>query len=315
MAYIKKDELATIPTTYTDKKGTHIIPGLWDITRKRCSECNGKTEIVSVSFLAGSGLYDGSTPECLSMLPPIDGTCNTNCPGCYAKAMTRYPVVFLKFYLNTIEMRNDPERFISLIEKEIFSGNPLTSPRVIRLHDSGDIDNIDYCKAVMGLIERHPETRIGTYTKRNDIIDEYGIENLPGNLSLNCSPWKNICMPIGNLPQFIYDDGTQPELDKLPHCPAITKDGKKTGITCKQCLHCYTAKPGDKWAVYAHDGRAAAQRYKDIDTGEIYTEVDLHDFYKRIKAEMKADGIREKLPPFPVWLQWKLTETIELYES
>lgn len=246
--------MLTEKTTYTTKDGQrHTIPALWDENRARTSAANSKTGIISVSFLAGAGAYDGYVPAVLKeILPAVNGTCNCNCPGCYAKVMTRIPDVYIKFYLNTIEMRENPEKFLQLVENEIFTGNPLTAPRVVRFHDSGDIDNAEYLNAMTALIERHPETRFGTYTKRDDLVMDEIMETLPINLTLSCSPWKNVCSPIGDLPQFIWDDNTDPEIAKLPHCPAVNKEGKKTGVKCKQCLHCYTAARGDRWAVYDH---------------------------------------------------------------
>ena len=246
--------MSAINSIYTTKDGKiHTIPLLWDETRQRCSAWNSKTGIVSVSFLAGAGIYDGKTPECLKgVLEPINGTCNCNCDGCYAKDMTRIPEIFIKFYLNTLEMRENPARFLALVEKELFGGHPLTWPRVVRFHDSGDIDNPDYLADMLSFIERHPAVTVGTYTKRDDIVTPEIIDALPENLTLSCSPWKDIAGPIGDLPQFIWDDGSDPEIAKLPHCPAVKKDGTRTGVKCCQCLHCYTAKRGDRWAVYDH---------------------------------------------------------------
>ena len=240
--------------TYETADGKkHRIPRLWDPDRQRTSAANSKTGIISISFLAGAGAYAGYIPAVLKkLMPSLTGTCNCNCPGCYAKVMTRLPETYVKFYLNTIEMRLDPARFLALCEKEIYTGNVLTAPRVVRFHDSGDIDNAEYLKEMLAFIARHPETRFGTYTKRDDIVTPEIIETLPTNLTLSCSPWKDISKPIGNLPQFIYDDGTDPEIAKLPHCPAVDKNGKRTKVKCCQCLHCYTAEPGARWAVYEH---------------------------------------------------------------
>ena len=241
---------------------SHKVPQPWDETRTRCSYSNGKTGIPSISFLAGdSGKeYSGSFPAVLKPLfKGVTGTCGADCPGCYAKAITRNIEPAIKYALNTIEMKQDPERFIALVEKELFTGNPLQSPRVVRLHDSGEIYSVEYWRAVLGMISRHPETIFGTYTKAADVVTACGIskEETPANLSISCSPWitadgETLCAPIADLPQFIYDDGTNPETASLPHCPAVDKNGHRTGVTCSKCLHCYTAKRGDRWAVYAH---------------------------------------------------------------
>ena len=236
---------------------SHKVPQPWDETRTRCSYSNGKTGIPSVSFLAGDSraAYDGSFPAVIRPLfEGVTGTCNSNCPGCYAKAITRNIEPAIKYTLNTIEMKENPERFVSLVERELFTGNPLQSPRVVRLHDSGEIYSVEYWRAVLAMINRHPETRFGTYTKAADVVTACGVsrDDLPQNLVMSCSPWEGHCAPIADLPQFIYDDGTKPELEKLPHCPAVNKDGHRTGVTCAECLHCYTAERGARWCVYAH---------------------------------------------------------------
>jgi len=238
-----------------DKAGhKHYIPDIWDENRTRCSYSNGKTGLPSVNLLAGSKdhLYDGCIPDVLKeYFPLVTGTCPCDCPGCYAKKITRNIEPFIKLALNTIEAMQDPHRFWALVEKELY-GDEIILYKVIRIHDSGEFFSFEYFKECMNFIERHKESRFGDYSKAKDIINEYGIENLPDNLVMSCSPWEGHCEPIGDLPQFIYDNHTNPELASLPHCPAVSYDGKRTGVQCKQCLHCYKAKHGDRWAVYAH---------------------------------------------------------------
>lgn len=222
------------------------------------SHDNSKTGIDSYNLLAGDreGEYTGyKNRELFDELKEkygctICGTCSGNCPGCYAKKMTRFPDVLRHDVENTIAVIEDPKKAVEELETVIFGNGK--SPEFFRLHDSGDFYSYDYFYYVIKMIERHPETRFGAYTKESEIVNRYGIENLPENLSLQCSPWPGYCDPIGNLPQFIYDNGTDPEIAKLPHCPAVNKEGHRTGIQCKDCLYCYTCKPGMKRAVYAH---------------------------------------------------------------
>ena len=238
-----------------DKSGrAHYIPELWDVTRTRVLYGNTKTGLPSINLLAGdiNHFYSGSIPGVLKKyFNLICGTCAQDCPGCYAKKITRNIEPFIKFALNTIEAKTDPARFFSLVEKELYN-NLTVAYKVVRIHDSGDFFNNDYFIACMDFINRHPETRFGAYTKANNIVLQYGVDNLPENLTLSCSPWAGVAEPIGDLPQFIYDNKTDPELATLKHCPAVDKNGKRTGVTCAQCLHCYTAKRGDRRAVYAH---------------------------------------------------------------
>ena len=238
------------------------------------SRDNSKTGIDSFNLLAGdvSRMYSGATPktdiarekyaERGIVAEKCGGTCNGDCPGCYAKRMTRYTDVFIHYAENTKAIKEDPAAVVAALEAAIFAdGN---NPELFRLHDSGDfcIDkdadgnpgekSFVYFSEVCKMIARHPGTHFGAYTKCASVVYRYGIENLPGNFSLQCSPWEGHCDPIGDLPQFIYDDGSDPEIAALPHCPAVDKNGHRTGVKCNQCKYCYYARRGAKRAVYAH---------------------------------------------------------------
>lgn len=225
---------------------------------------NEKTGIPSFNLLAGSmnKQYNGAIPKTARHEEKAAGrglegvtacgTCNGDCPGCYAKKMTRYSDVYLNYLENTLAVKTDLKGSFEEIEKQLFS-NPIFYPAVVRVHDSGDFFSLEYYTEWMELAKRHPFTKFGAYTKAAEIVNAYGIENIPENFTIQCSPWEGHCEPIGDLPQFIYDDGSNPEIAKLPHCPAVDKNGKRTGVQCKDCLYCYfTAKNGMKKAVYAH---------------------------------------------------------------
>lgn len=216
---------------------------------------NGKTGIESFNLLAGDAAhaYGGTVPAVLKdYAKTCVGTCGAGCDcvGCYAKETTRYPFAFINYAENTFLAMANPRETVAAVEKAIYADGK--RPALFRIHDSGDFFNLDYFAAWVETIRRHPETCFGAYTKRADIVNAYGVDNLPENLSLLCSPWAGFCDPIADLPQFIYDDGTNPELATLTHCPAVDKNGKRTGIQCKDCGYCYHAKRGTRRAVYAH---------------------------------------------------------------
>lgn len=210
---------------------------------------NGKTGIPSFNTLAGSDMhmYDGVIPGTAedTIGRGCAGTCNTDCEGCYAKAMTRYPLVYEHTFMNTLMARLYPEETARAIGEWIDEHNP----ELFRLHDSGDFASKEYTDWIMGMIADHPAVKFGAYTKRAEFFNGR-LDMIPDNLSLSCSPWEGHCDPIGDLPQFIYDmNGAG---NGLPHCPAVDKNGKRTGVQCKVCKHCYTARRGDRWAVYPH---------------------------------------------------------------
>lgn len=211
---------------------------------------NKKTRIKSFNLLAGKGAYNGALPGKLRGVVCF-GTCAHNCPGCYAKKSTRYDNVFLAYLDNTLNAVNDPRGTVAAVERQLYGGRK-KAPQYFRIHDSGDFFSFKYFCAWAEMIARHPETIFYAYTKSNNIIIRYGVDNLPANFTILCSPWAGISEPIADLPQFIYDDGTDAETAKLPHCPAVDKNGRRTGITCNQCGACPKAKRGTKRAVYAH---------------------------------------------------------------
>ena len=245
------------PVKYVVGSGVvHTLPALWDPARKRCTYDNDKTGIISINLLAGDQREPvrAYVPECLRSVAEavqVCGTCDGTCPGCYALKMVRYIGVYVKFLLNTAEAKADPERFFYMVEKELFN-NPLKAPRVARQHDSGDFFSGDYFRACMDFIKRNPGTIFGGYSKAEDIIRKAGRDSLPDNYALNWSPWPGITGPLWDLPNFWVDNGTDPKIAGMVHCPAVDKHGRRTGVKCIDCLRCYLAKPGQNTAVYMH---------------------------------------------------------------
>lgn len=226
---------------------------LFNPDRSRISYGNDKTGFPSWSLLAGgkNADYNGYMPKLIKAAGLVcPGTCPHDCTGCYAKKMTRLPDVYIKTYLNTLEANANPGLFLALVFDELI--DQAMNSQYIRVHDQGDFISQDYFDLVMSYIRRAKWWHFGIYTKCNDYVENYGLDRIPDNAVISCSPWPGISEPLGDLPQFCYDDGTVPEFRGLPHCPAVNKDGKRTGITCSQCLHCYTAKKGDRWAVFGH---------------------------------------------------------------
>ena len=238
--------------------------------------------IYTVNLVPGSGrLVVISSGETLSNVP---GTCSGCCEdccarwlrdeagnvvtnkngdkivqggGCYAidDARTYNKTVIPSTGENTMLAIHDPDRYWSELDR--FCNFNLVA--AIRFHSSGEIPNFNYLRRLVDFARRHDCIKIYLYTKRFSWVERYIAENggtyenaFPGNLTVNASIWhKNYENPC-KLPEFIYDDHTEPELENLPHCPAVDKNGKKTGITCAQCRHCMNAKPGEKMCVYAH---------------------------------------------------------------
>jgi hypothetical protein len=101
-----------------------------------------------------------------------------------------------------------------------------------------------------------PKVKFYCYTKRFDLVDKYlnEFKEFPENLVVNISVWHDNDKGYNfeGLNKFVYDDGTDPEVAKLRHCPAVDKNGHSTGIKCSQCGWCFKGNIGSVTAVYDH---------------------------------------------------------------
>lgn len=191
-----------------------------------------------------------------TQLTNIAGTCDGCCKDCkhdcYAmKAQIRYSSMSnLKTWNdNTILAKENPKKFFEeladYLDREMVSA--------VRYHAMGEIPSIEYLQYMFDIAEKYKDIQFYTYTKRFKWLEEVCEKRLkPTNLVINVSIWhKNYDNPY-RFPEFIYDDGTEEDVAKLPHCPAVDRNGHETGITCAQCRRCIYALLGQRTAVYAH---------------------------------------------------------------
>lgn len=210
-----------------------------------------------------------------TQLTNIKGTCE-GCgeicenEGCYAVRDAKYhhnsciPV----WAMNTALVRERLEETFKEI-KEMLSRvlNP-----VVRGHASGEFPTYEYFKMWGDLCRDNPWLHVYFYTKRFEFVERYIKENnledtvrktgrIYPNFVINVSIWhKNYDNPY-NLPEFVFDDGTEEDVREMFHCPAVNSDGMETGVTCEMCKRCIYPKPGQKTAVYDHStkGRMRAK--------------------------------------------------------
>lgn len=223
---------------------------------------NSKTGVPSFNLLAGNSnaKYSGLIPPTVRPdLINVCGSCGCNdCPGCYAKKMTRYPSVYNAFAENTLLTYTAAGR--EIIYNTVTEYINLNYPRFFRIHDSGDFNSIEYLTMWDRIASENPDIIFYCYTKRIDLLKEFkAINGRDPAFKFQLSTWAGICelkdiiaAGFENAPLFEYDDGTREELKNRPHCPAVDKNGNRTGIKCMQCKHCMKCKPGEVWAVYAH---------------------------------------------------------------
>lgn len=184
------------------------------------------------------------------------GTCAGCCDGCagecYAVRTCKvYPSARRAYERNTRIMRRDVramhEQLRAYIDRE--------RPDVFRIHVSGEFDSgkrgANELMVWAQLAREFPGTTFYGYTKRASLLKRYA-HRLPSNLRLLLSVWHDDVPRVPGVPCFVYDDGTDDEAASLPHCPAVAADGKRTGVTCRQCRRCWTLEPGESVAVHAH---------------------------------------------------------------
>ena len=239
---------------------------LWDESRTRCGYKNSKVCAPTLSTMPGtaSTIAENASKTALSLYANLIAenvktctTCAARCPGCYAMALKAYTDVFEKYLLNTVELFKDPDRFYSLVESELYN-DPFTAPRVVRLHEAGEFCGEKDIDAFLKFARRHPETRFFGYSKDEKIHEMQKAGTLPDNVKFACSPWITedgtvLCAPIGNIYQYIYNDGTNRTYDKLVKCPCSNPDGTANkDATCVKCGRCIRCKDGEKTAVFPH---------------------------------------------------------------
>lgn len=188
-----------------------------------------------------------------TVLTNISGTCKGCCDGCkgacYAvnSCVYHHNSVIPAWGENTLLARENMIEFFHQLN--VFFDENIVS--VFRWHVGGEFFSKTYMREVYDFCANHPDTRFYCYTKRFTWLEELH-EFKPANLVVNVSIWHNNYSNPLNYPTFIYDDGIDENIAKLPHCPAVDKDGHETGVTCAKCRRCFTAKEGNNVAVYAH---------------------------------------------------------------
>lgn len=198
------------------------------------------------------------TTKTRGQLTNVCGTCGGCCDGCesvcYAvrDAKLHHNAVIPSAGKNTVIMQHDPDMMFDQLKEELIK----KKAQVLRYHSSGEIPSYEYLLHMVKLAVELPDIKFYFYTKRFGFMEKYLKEcgALPENLICNISEWKGNTAgyELPGLNKFIYDDGTDPSLEKLVHCPAVGKDGHPTGITCGQCKRCFSKNNGHVTVVYSH---------------------------------------------------------------
>jgi len=215
------------------------------------SEGNTKIgKILNTNLLAGDDDINGR----VTITGSCAGCCSTCKDVCYARSAYRYDNVIVANADNTLFAREDLDLYMDVLEQLIKERKTF---KFHRWHSSGEIMSREYLAGMIRVAQNTPAVKHYVYTKRYEWASEV---DLPENMQILLSPpftckTKKQVMEWSkehnkkDLPLFIYDDGGDPEIGAMQHCPAVDKKGHKTGVTCDKCQRCIN---GMTTAVYAH---------------------------------------------------------------
>lgn len=225
-----------------------------------------RISLVKGNTKLGRGVYSFNTlpgdkpltTKTRGQLTNLFGTCGGCCDGCervcysIRDARLHHNSVIPSAGKNTVILRHDENIMFDQLKEELVK----RKASVLRYHSSGEIPTYNYLLHMVKLAVELPDIKFYFYTKRFGFIEKYLKEcgAFPENLICNISEWKDNTkgFDLRGMNKFIYDDGTDESLKRVPHCPAVNKEGKSTGINCDQCKRCFTKNDGRITAVYSH---------------------------------------------------------------
>ena len=243
-------------------KGPKYDIQITEETQPSISKGNHKIgkDIYSFSLLPGDeplSINDGE------LLTNVSGTCTGICGDCkkycYAvrDAKLHHNATIPAWTKNTLLMRWNLSKLMDKIDNFIKTHSVGTW----RWQVAGEIESYEYLEAMNDIAKKNPTVKFGVYTKRFDFVERFLAENkkFAKNLCVNISEWNHNTdgYNLDGLNRFVWDDGNDPEIAKLPHCPAVSKPkpghskGERTSVTCDHCGRCYNTT-GRKTAVYNH---------------------------------------------------------------
>lgn len=197
------------------------------------------------STLYGNDTFKVDEVEC-------KGTCGKHCKGCkkfcYVRKSYRYPSVIKCHIVNTIAMRFYTSALFEKLDKMITKARK--KPNVIRINQSGEIENKAQFKGWCLLAEKHQEQTFYIYTKNYSVVTSALLNgDVPENLIINISVWHKqgikeylkVCH-LPNVKAFVYMDGFKYEkygLNIQTTCKAYEGGKLNHDITCEKCQKCF----------------------------------------------------------------------------
>lgn len=192
------------------------------------------------------GSHDINIPE---LGQAVKGTCQ-NCAGCekdcYVKKSYRYPSVKYSHARNTLGLRNAIDKVFKDLDAQLKKAK--NKIKIVRLNQSGELENEDQFGRWCRLAENHPETKFYIYTKMYDlVIPGLLAGKVPSNFTILFSIWHDqgaaeyeMVKHLKNVKAFIYDDGEDLTVEPKVYCAAYDSNGKLNHEeTCQKCGKCY----------------------------------------------------------------------------
>lgn len=201
-------------------------------------------------ILSWSTLMSDYTVEGLpGALADSTGTCG-NCDGCvancYVRASYRFPGVIRSHAINTYGLRHQ----LGKVEADLASQLKRSSIDVVRINQSGELENDEQMAMWCRLATAFPGKRFYIYTKMFDIATKALLAGkVPENFTVLFSVWHECGVAeyeavkhLKNVKAFMYDDGVT-ELSTRTYCMAYDEHGHLDHThTCESCKLCFNSR-------------------------------------------------------------------------
>lgn len=192
---------------------------------------------VTCDVAAAAVPYAAMNPDVLKAL--CGGTCNCNCPGCYAQTgcytffSTRVSLARKTFLVRF---------FLAWVERALLAQIAADKIKLCRIHAAGDFFSAAYVNMWSRIAAAYPDTVFWTYTKQMDQADM-----LPALAAFDAMPNCNIVKSV--VDGYGFNFGHADYIIAVYH--ALKAAGKSVYICrcgidknqhCNDCHHCATAE-------------------------------------------------------------------------
>lgn len=192
------------------------------------------------------------------------GTCGKHCQGCkhdcYVKKSYRYPSVVYSHIKNTIAIRTDTAAAFHDLNAAIV--NARKKPDIIRINQSGEIENGDIFRNWCELATNHKNIKFWLYTKNYNVVIPALLSGIvPDNMTVLISVWHEYGVDeykkvahLANVKAFVYDDNFDYKsagVEIQTYCNAykLDKNGKmklNKNLTCEKCRKYFNRSKNNK---------------------------------------------------------------------